>query len=364
MIENKKIAVNSGVQTNVGMEFQKHSTLYLFLEKYEKIKRKKYFIILEHHEDIVFGYLEENNLVSEIETYQAKKSTNKWTLNNKLLEILKKISETSQSIIDDKIKKTEAFSQKNYFATNNTIELKSNRVNGEIFSEIINETNEIVTYSQLNKNIQDKIKNGSPETIFSDVNKTNLLSLNFNFIDLSRTPKSQLEQLYGKFESVFGKSVEDHKASIHTLLFYFKEIETRYNQGSVAKLSDSTKRIESEEVNKILNILTTKKLAYKFWREKENEICKALNISRFDRSTFKLHFQNSFDNFKDLNESEHKKIYDFVFENISILQNNIDDEDCILAFYQEFHKKKTTTYRDLQLKATISAAYIEIINTL
>lgn len=364
MTENKKNVVNSGVQANVGMEFQKHCTLYLFLDKYEELKNKKYFIILEHLEDIVFGYFEENDLISEIETYQAKKATNKWTLNNKLLEILKKISQTSQSIIDDKIKKSKTFNQKNYFATNNTIELKSNQIKGEIFNEIINETNELVAYSQLNKNIQDKIKNGSPEIIFSDTDKTNLLTLNFNFIDLSRNPKSQLEQLYGKFESVFGKSVEDHKASIQTLLTYLREIESKYNQGSVAELSDLTKRIESKEINKILNILTTKKLAYTFWREKENEICKLLNISIFDKQTFKLHFQNSFDNFKDLKESEHKKIYDFVFENKSILQNYSDDGNCILAFYQEFQKKKTTTYRDLQLKATISAAYIEIINTL
>lgn len=354
--------VNSGVQANVGMKFQKHCTLYLFLEKYEDIKEKKYFIILEHLEDIVFGYLDENGLLEKIETFQAKKSTNKWTIGKKLIEIVKKIADVSQSILDDEISKNNNFNQQNYFTTNNTIELKKT-IKGKIFKEVIDETNNTVKYSDLDSNIKNKIITGTSSIEFSEINKLNLENLVFNFIDISRTPIGQLEQLYGKFKTVFGNSVEDPKASIDTLLYYFKEIEAKYNQGNIAKLTDKTKRIESDEINKILNIITTKKLAYTFWREKEKEICTVFNISLFDKSTFKLHYLNSFDEFKDLKESEHKKIYDFVLNNKNIFQNYVNESDCILAFYNEFNKKKTTTLRELQLKAVISSAFVEIINT-
>lgn len=123
MTENLNNNVNSGVQTNVGMEFQKHCTLYLFLDKYEQLKSERYFIILEHLEDIVFGYLDENEILTKIETYQAKKSTNKWVLSG-LFEIIKKIAETSQAILNDTHPKGNGFTQQNYFATNHTVEIK------------------------------------------------------------------------------------------------------------------------------------------------------------------------------------------------------------------------------------------------
>ena len=189
-------------------------------------------------------------------------------------------------------------------------------------------------------------------------------TLSLKFVDLARTPKNQIEQLYGKSRVVFGNLIEDHKAGIDTLLYYLKSIESKFNQGGIALLSDKTKRIESSEIQKVFDILTKKKLAYEFWREKEKEICKALSISLFDRTQFKLHYLNSFDNFKDLKESEHKKIYEFIESNKSIFQNHTQEEDCILEFFEEFNRKKTTTFRDLQLKAVISAGFVEINNTI
>lgn len=188
--------------------------------------------------------------------------------------------------------------------------------------------------------------------------------MTFKYIDISRTPKAQLEQLHGKFISVFGDSIIDHKAALDTFLYHLKEIESTFNQGNIAKLKDSSKRIESSEISNILNILTTKKLAFEFWRQKGELICQNLGISLFDINTFKLHFLNSFDEFKDLNESEHRKIYSFIVDNKQVFSNHYTDNDCIVAFYNEFNMKKSTTLRDIQLKAAVSAAYIEIKSTL
>lgn len=369
MTANINIDVNSGVQVNIGMEFQKNCTVYLFLEKYEELKNSQYFIILEHVEDIIFGFINDTDKLTKIETYQAKKSTNKWTLND-LLEIIKKITDTSQRVLDDNHQKAESFYQQNYFATNNTIELKCKIKNqkNDYATNIINEANNTLRYLELDQRIRDKISigrnKGKNKVIFGKNNISNLETLYFKYIDLSRTPKSQSEQLRGKFQTVFGDRIVDYDAALKILLRSLTEIESTLNQGNFARLSDKSKRIESSKINTIINILTTKKLAYDFWRKKGDEICEALNVSIYDSNTCKMHYENSFDEFKDLNASEHRKIYNFIRENKSILKEYSTDAKCILAFFKEFNKKKSTTLGALQLKATISAAYIEMRNTL
>lgn len=354
--------INAGVHANIGMDFQKNCTIYLFLEKYNELKNQRYFIVLEHLEDIVFGFLENDTELSKIETYQAKKSSKKWT-NGTILEIIKKIAETSQSILDDSHPKTSSFHQENYFATNHTIELKS-KVDKQDYVCTVNEAMEIYEYKNLDQNIKDKLLKGNNKVTFDNENKTNFETLKFRFIDLGRSYKSQLDQLNGMFISVFGDSLTDHKAALHTFYYALKTIESRLNQGNVAKLSDNKKRIESCEIENILNILTTKKLAYDFWREKGDEIRQELNINLFDASTFELHYHNSFDKFKDINESEHQKIFDFVKSNKQIFKKHSSDKDCMSDFIDSFNNQKSTTLSNLQLKATIVAAYIEIKNTL
>lgn len=369
MTANIDIDVNSGVQTNIGMDFQKHCTVYLFLEKYEELKNSQYFIILEHVEDIIFGFINDTAKLTKIETYQAKKSTNKWTLNG-LLEIIKKITDTSQWVLDDDHQKSKSFYQQNYFATNNTIELKCKIKNQKNIyaTNIINEVNNTLSYLDLDQRIKNKIcigkKEGENKVIFGSNNISNLETLFFKYIDLSRTSKSQSEQLRGKFQTVFGDRILDYDAALRTFLHELRKIESTFNQANYPRLSDKSKRIESNKINAIINILTTKKLAYDFWRKKSEEICEALNVSIYDSDTFKMHYENSFDEFKDLNASEHRKIYNFIRENESILKNYSTDTKCILALLKEFNKKKSTTLGDLQLKATISAAYIEMRNIL
>ena len=271
---------------------------------------------------------------------------------------------TSQLILDDDHAKTDAFEQQNYFATNNTIEIQKKIKKLPPITQTINEANEHVTYLELDSELQDLIKGGNSAIIFDSKEISHLETLNFRFIDLSRSSKNQIEQLHGKFISVFGNSIHDHKAALDTFIHYLGQISSTFNQGNIATLKDNSKRINSIEINKVLQILTTKKLAFDFWREKGAEICSALAISIFDKSNFELHYENSFDKFKDLNESEHRKVLSFVKDNVAIFQNHSLDQECINEFYQEFNRTKNTTLLEIQLKAAISAAYIEIRNTL
>ena len=79
---------------------------------------------------------------------------------------------------------------------------------------------------------------------------------------------------------------------------------------------------------------------------------------------FELHYENSFDKFKDINESEHNKIFDFVVNNKSIFKSHFTDRACIASYHSKFNRERSTTLSELQLKAVIAAAYIEVKNTL
>lgn len=362
MIKKHNPEINAGVHANIGMDFQKNCTIYLFLEKYNSIKNQKYFIALEHHDDIVFGFLENEIELSKIETYQAKKSSKKWTTGN-ILEIVKKITQTSQSIVDDPHPRTNSFTQENYFATNHTIELKST-VQKKDYICTINESNLIHKYKNLNGNIKDKILKGNKAIDFNQEDVVHLETLNFRFIDIGRTTQSQLDLLNGKFSSVFGERIHDHKAALYTFYNALKAIESKLNQGNTVSLSDNEKRLESTEIDEILDILTTKKLAFDFWRDKGGSIKKKLNISIFDSSTFDLHYYNSFDKFKDINESEHQKIFSFVNDSKHIFKRHSSEKECMNDFIETFNKEKSSTLLDLQLTAAIVAAYIEIKHTL
>lgn len=354
--------VNAGVHTNVGMDFQKNCTIFLFLEKYEQLKDQKYFIILEHVDDIVFGFLDTDNTLDKVESFQAKKATSKWTLNS-MLEIVQKIAMTAQAILDDDHPKTPDFSQQNLFITNQTIELKTGK-GATQFICTINETSSDVTYKSLDDQIKGKILSGNKDITFSQTEKDHFENLSFKWIDLGRTTKAQEELLTGKFATVFGDTISDHKAALQTFLYALKEIESTFNQGNVARLSDSSKRIESNAINDLLNILTTKKKAYEFWRTHADEICQVMQVNLLDRKAFLLNYENSFDLFKDLKESEHRKIYVFVTENTAIFGEHTSEMDCLSAFLTEFNKKKTSTYQPLQLKAVMAAAYVEVRSAL
>lgn len=103
-MSKRKIDTNSGVQANVGFDFQRNTCLYLFLEKYNTLKNLNYFIMLEHYDDIVFGFLNLNGELTNVTTYQAKKSSKVWTT-NQIYEIIQKICNSGIELQKDDLKK-------------------------------------------------------------------------------------------------------------------------------------------------------------------------------------------------------------------------------------------------------------------
>lgn len=356
-----KIDSNSGVQANVGFDFQRNTCIYVFLDKYAIIKSQEYFIMLEHYDDIVFGFLNSNGELSQVTTYQAKKSSKVWTT-NQVYKIIQKISNSGIEILKDSLKKSTDYIQSQHFITNNTIALDYQCSTEKKTKKIyVNESNESINYASLNSDCQNSLKKGNSEIKFDNEQIDHFKNLNFTYIDFGRKTKSQLELLRGKFETVFGKSIIDHTAARDTLIFHLKEIESTYNQGDIPKLSDKHKRLESAKIDIILNTLTTKNLALDFCRKKAEKICEELSINVLDAMSFELDFENSLDEFKDLKQGEHQKIIRFIEKKKSIFSNFTNDVLCIKELYNLFLKEQNSTLNSLQLKASMAAGYFLIL---
>ncbi|WP_162427222.1 dsDNA nuclease domain-containing protein [Pontibacter pudoricolor] len=355
--------LNAGVHNATGIEFQKHCALFLLLEGYESLKGKKYFICIEHQDDFLFCLQNDIGELTSVEAFQAKKSSNKWSITDELCDILKKLVEVGVALKEDTIQKDKTYSHTLHFITNNSIALKAGS-KPKFVTATINESNSRVEYLKLDKEIKDCLKEkveaklGSNVAAFKEID-----NMIFGFIDLGRTRKSQIDQLIGKFTRIFGDKVNDPNAAVLTLLELFREIETAFNQGFKASLLDKKKRIECNTINQALDIITSQQMAFKVWRSFEKGIAKALGISLKHQKEFEYHFNNSFDLFKDLHQVEHQKILSFVYSNEALLENHSEEATFVIELLDMFKSQYNSQLSELEVKAAIFAASIELINS-
>lgn len=344
----KKKYSNSGVDGASGYEFQKHCVLYIFLEQYNEIKDKKYFICLEHYEDFLFCYLTEDELIEQIQTYQAKKSSKKWTMTSDFQDIIKKILEVGVDLKNDMTSKTTDYSHNLHFLSNHEISLKKKKI-----ENTINERNETLKYNQLYQEIKDELLS------LTDIDTKNELEhLLFKYIDLGKKHKTQEQLLIGMFNDIFRSKVRDHKASVYTLLSLFRDVENTLNQGSIVALMDKTKRVESEKINKALSIITTQQKAFEDWKSKKDEYSKVLNLNPFKHKQFENAYENAFEYLKDLEQIEHQKIFAFIKANIP--EDCTSDIECLEKIINQYKEKYNTQFDDITVKAIILASYIQL----
>lgn len=353
MEEAIEIDINSGVHANVGFDFQRNSCIYIFLEKYKDIKDSNYFIMLEHYDDVIFGFMNDNQELSELTTYQAKKSSTEWT-NSKLFEILKKMLNVGIAVTNDSLSKSKDYKQRHYFLTNNNIKLSFKESQKSKYLHI-NETNEDVALIDTESALQDTIKKGGTKIKFTNSEIAHFDKINLRFIDLGRNSENQRNLLIGKFIDVFQNSIIDHPAALDTLVLHLKKIETKYNQGQKLYLEDKFKRIDSAKINEIISVLTTNKLALEYCRDNAQKLFKDLKIKIFDQDIFLMEYENSLDRFKDLTQAEHQKIINFIKNNKSIIGNCYDLIEAINEILDNYTKNNNTILNETQLKAAISA---------
>lgn len=323
---------NAGVHAGTGFEFQKHCALFIYLERYFEDIDKSFFICFEHHDDFLFAYLNDVGELKNIEIYQAKKSTLQWGLNKNLIEPLSKILDTVDQVEKDEIQKEEDYKALLFFITNGYIKLTKNKI-----TELINAANLKVPFLQLPEIIQEDIRKQilalNKNAAISELDK-----LNFQYIDIADTAKSQKDQLIGMFGRLFSEKVYDHEAAIDILLSKFRSVELTFNQGNQSRLLDEKKRITSDELSASMKIITEKTMAFKFWREHASDIARSLKIPIKEHKSFELYLQSSFDLFKDKTQVQHQKIKNFVFSNKSVLENYYTDIKAIDNLAERYKK--------------------------
>lgn len=348
----KKKYSNSGVGGTSGYEFQKHCALYIFLEQYNDIKDSKYFICLEHYEDFLFCYLDEQELIKSIETYQAKKSSTRWTMTSEFKKIIQKILEVGIDLKNDKAPKASNYFHNLHFLSNHEISLSKKKAKQE-FLNTINESNETIKYNELYQEIKDELLS------LTDSNtKNEIENLLFKYIDFAKTYKSQQQHLVGAFDDIFGKSIKDHKASVIALLSLFRNVENTLNQGHIVALMDKSKRVESKQINEALIVITTKQKAFDEWKSKKDVYAPILKISVKEHNHFEIEFENAFDYFKDLEAVEHQKIFNFV--SAIDFSNCYTYEDGLTKIVKEFSKNHNTQFDEITTKASLLASYIQV----
>ncbi|QGQ99831.1 DUF4297 domain-containing protein [Paenibacillus psychroresistens] len=362
MENQNKTAVNAGVHASIGFEFQKHCALYFLFEKYDKLKDSKYFICLEHHDDFLFCYQTKDELISSIDSYQAKKSSKEWGLGKDIYELLIKMTNVGLSLHADSMPKVAGYVHKLEFLTNNFIKLSVNgSTKGKKISMTVNETSSSYRFIDLDKEISSKIETEIKKILDKDLEGLKELNnISMSYIDLPKKSQGQKDNLVGMFKRIFEEKVSDSKAAVDTLLLLFRDVENTLNRGNVVKLMDESKRVSCVKINQAIDVITTQKMAYDMWRDEKKEVCKNLEIVITDRSKFESDFNNSFDRFKDYQQVEHQKILSFVRENSFMMNSFNVDIECILELYNMFRNNISSQLSELSIKAAIYAAYIEV----
>lgn len=353
---------NSGVHANVGMEFQKHCVILILLENFDIYKARKFFIILEHHEDIIFAFLDKNDELELLNAYQAKKSSKDWTRSS-ITEILYKLITNVSFVRADSIPKATGYQLAQYFTTNNDIVLKTTKSKVDHIDRV-NETNPLFSYTSINQPtkeyIEKKLQKDHGATVI-EINELQNTSL--HFVDLNRKAKDQRQLLIGKIQELFENRIADHKAAYSTLMYFLNESEKKFNAGGLPSLLDFDKRIESPEILSALKILTTKSKAFEIWRAKQYAFSKIFSIGVFETKIFELHFENSFDKFKDITEAEHQKIYTYVVSKEQNLMSYTSDEECLESLLTTSKNELNSKLTGVNFKAAICAAFLQFKET-
>lgn len=351
---------NAGVDAQTGFALQRNSALFLLLDKYfTKFYGKRYFICLEHQDDFLFCFLNENDEAELIEAFQSKKKApDIWKANTEMFEIIGKLLKTGKNLIIDSIPKSSHSKHILYFSTNQTINLEYNYKtvdgDGKKGSESIKADNENVHFLSLPIELQEKFKAGISETCLHN----ELENLSLLWIPFTQTVKEQENQLVGKIEEVFGKKIYSYRSAVQAIITIFNKIEYIYNQGNEIKLLDETKRVDNKIIENAIDILTTKSKCFNYWHNAEESIVDALQIKQKDRDVFEFAFSSAFDMFKVFENAEHRKVLNFTKDNIDNC-TKFRSLDIVLELIELFKKNTNSLLTPLDLKAIFFAAYFE-----
>jgi len=351
------VSSNSGVEGASGYSFQRCCVVFLLFEDHETINQENYFICLEHHEDFLFAFLDDKGDLRKVDTYQAKKSRDDWKIDSDLCEIIGKMTAVGKELLNDPHPKSNDYQHTLSFLTNRNIVLKSKRVNKTKQQiEKIQISNKSKKYIELHEEIR---KNIEPRISQSILEKTQLDNVKFQYIDLSQGYRNWQRVLTGLSTEQFGTDVNDHEAVISTLMRLLQDVEQSYNDNNLVLLSDNSKRLTRKKINETFNMLTESKKSFDFWRKYSEEISVELDLKLPIRRRARELLENCFDYFKDIQQVEYRKIYQFVENRTDIDERHISEADCIVDLYHCYINEFKPRLESHMVAFSIIAAYVE-----
>ncbi len=165
--------------------------------------------------------------------------------------------------------------------------------------------------------------------------------------------------LTGLSHEQFGATVNDHGAVISTLMRLLQDVEQTYNDNNLVLLSDQSKRLTRKKVNETFNMITESKKSFDFWRRYSEEISTALDLKLPIRRRAKELLENCFDYFKDIQQVEYRKIYQFVKIRTDIDERHTSEADCIVDLYHCYIKEFNPRLERYMVAFSVIAAYVE-----
>lgn len=366
MAKNK--AANAGVDALTGFEFQRNCALYLLLDNFDSFINKNFFICIEHHDDFLFCYKTDClSYIDEIHAYQAKKLSGKiWTIDARFSEMVSKILLVGNNLRNDTFEKSEYYKHHLIFISNTEMELKyspSKKLKGEGVTEQIlkiNEQNATCLYDELHENIKIKITEKITEICNEEssfFHSQELENLSMKWVDFPRTAAKQKESLIGLMVRKF-PHIADAKAAIDVILNLFRDVETVYNQGQEICLLDPTKRIEGEDVKKVINIITSQQKAFDHWRAEAQQFSIKFRIPMNIQKNHENYIINSFELLKDMSNYDYQIIKRFVRNNDYTTQF-FSLQDVLTAYVDGISKSYSINLTTIDTFFAVLCSYVE-----
>lgn len=367
-MNTSKKAANSGIDALLGFEFQRNCALYLLLSDYDYFKGREFFLCIEHHDDFLFCYRTGcRSNIEEIHSYQAKKlSGNIWSINERFSELVAKILEIGNDLINDPIPKCASYTHALTFVSNTDIKLnykpsKKEKESGKKeITYLLNEQNSKCTYASIPAEIKDKIKENvalfcKKQNI--DYHKSELDNLHIQWVDFPRNKNTQKDALVGLMVRKFSH-VSDPLAAVELLLSLFREIEVVYNQGKIVNLLDSTKRLEGDEIKLAIDIIETEQKTFKLWRDYSTELSRRFRVPIGIQNSHKNYIRNTFELLKDMNNHEHQIIKNFVRKN-DYSMSHYSHDDMFEAYVSDIKIKNSINLNDVDIFFSALCAFVE-----
>ncbi|EMO3465942.1 TPA: hypothetical protein L7O48_004063 [Klebsiella variicola] len=366
MAKNK--AVNAGVDALTGFEFQRNCALYLLLDNFNSFIDKNFFICIEHHDDFLFCYKTDClAYINEIYAYQAKKLSGKiWTIDARFSEMVSKILLVGDNLKNDSFEKSEDYRHQLTFISNTEIELKYSplkKLKAEGATEQIvkiNEQNSTCVYNDLHESIKVKIENRITEVCNEEssvFHRQELDNLHIQWVDFPRTAAKQKESLIGLMVRKF-PHIADPKAATDVILTLFRDVETVYNQGQEICLLDPTKRVEGEDIKKVMNIIDSQQKAFDYWRAEAKQFSMKFRIPLSIQKNHENYILNSFELLKDMSNYDYQIIKDFVRNNDYTTQY-ISLQDALTAYVDNIRKSHSINLDNIDTFFAVLCSYVE-----